>query len=101
MVGLVEDDPPERGQYARVALLGGSFDGEVGKEEVVVHHEQLRGSDLPPGFVEETADEDLPNVGTFNDVKAKWASKNNKSWTYLGHRRYSLDELRNNSPKPS
>jgi len=29
------------------------------------------------------------------------ANKNNKSWTYLGHRRYSLDELRNNSPKPS
>ena len=29
------------------------------------------------------------------------ANKNNKSWTYLGNRRYSLDELRNNSPKPS
>jgi len=29
------------------------------------------------------------------------ANKNSKSWTYLGHRRYSLDELRNNSPKPS
>jgi len=28
------------------------------------------------GFSEETADADLPNVGTFDDVKAKWASKN-------------------------
>jgi len=31
------------------------------------------------GFVEETADADLPNAGTFNDVKCKWASKNNNS----------------------
>lgn len=35
--------------------------------------------DVGAGFVEETTDPDLPNLGTFNDVKCKWASKNNNS----------------------
>lgn len=35
--------------------------------------------DIGAGFVEETTDIDLPNVGTFNDVKVKWSSKNNNS----------------------
>lgn len=35
--------------------------------------------DLGAGFVEETSDADLPNVGTFLNVKVKWASKNNNS----------------------
>ena len=35
--------------------------------------------DVGAGFVEETVDADLPNVGTFDDVKCKWASKNNNS----------------------
>lgn len=30
-------------------------------------------------FVEETGDADLPNAGTFNDVKTKWGSKFNNS----------------------
>jgi hypothetical protein len=35
--------------------------------------------DLGAGWAEETSDPDLPNVGTFTDVKAKWASKNNNT----------------------
>jgi len=31
------------------------------------------------GWVEETADADLPNVGTFDDVKVKWDRQNNNS----------------------
>ena len=37
------------------------------------------------GWSEETADADLPNSGTFNDVKAKYASKNNNSPTALDY----------------
>ncbi len=36
-------------------------------------------------WTEETADTDLPNVGTFNNVKVKWASKNNNSPTKLDY----------------
>lgn len=35
--------------------------------------------DVGAGFVEETADTDLPNVGTFADVKVKYSTKENNS----------------------
>ncbi|MCH7686549.1 MAG: hypothetical protein IH899_07710, partial [Planctomycetes bacterium] len=41
--------------------------------------------DVGAGFVEDTGDADLPNVGTFEKVKGKWQSKNNNSLRELGY----------------
>ncbi len=50
---------------------GTTLAGAISRVEIIVE----TGS----GWVEETTDADLPNVGTFDDIKVKWASKNNNS----------------------
>jgi len=49
--------------------------------EVEVEH----GLSANGGWVEETADADLPQVGTFNDVKVKFDSKNNNTPALLDY----------------
>jgi len=64
--------------YGNPSIAINGTDRYIFVEHVNVNDIRL-WKDEGSGFVEETADGDLPNVGTFNDVKCKWSNYNNNS----------------------
>ena len=67
--------------------------------DIYIYAEDSTNSDLNlwkdegSGFSEETGDPDLPNVGTFQDVKAKWSRYNNNSPSDLDYVFQSGDDI--------